>query len=157
MQNWHTVFNSFFPGILIFSFSQILSSVQCVLVTPKRKLAGQLTITQKALHFSFEFLVEGTGGTSVFNRYQEKDSDPKNDLGGAEKLKGSLDGGRGNATESGDALMKNTSNKIKHHRRWKISRVRPLIIYSHMHQHNHPQAHDMCHSKFNSRLSLFAR
>uniref|UniRef100_A0A0D9YMP2 BEACH domain-containing protein n=1 Tax=Oryza glumipatula TaxID=40148 RepID=A0A0D9YMP2_9ORYZ len=104
-------------------YAAILSSVQCVLVTPKRKLAGQLTITQKALHFSFEFLVEGTGGTSVFNRYQEKDSDPKNDLGGAEKLKGSLDGGRGNATESGDALMKNTSNNIKHHRRWKISRV----------------------------------
>nr|XP_015625233.1 BEACH domain-containing protein B isoform X4 [Oryza sativa Japonica Group] len=107
-------------------YAAILSSVQCVLVTPKRKLAGQLTITQKALHFSFEFLVEGTGGTSVFNRYQEKDSDPKNDLGGAEKLKGSLDGGRGNATESGDALMKNTSNNIKHHRRWKISRIKAV-------------------------------
>uniref|UniRef100_A0A0E0JVW3 BEACH domain-containing protein B n=1 Tax=Oryza punctata TaxID=4537 RepID=A0A0E0JVW3_ORYPU len=108
-------------------YAAVLSSVQCVLVTPKRKLAGQLTITQKALHFSFEFLVEGTGGTSVFNRYQEKkDSDPKNDLGGAEKLKGSLDGGRGNATESGDALMKNTSNKIKHHRRWKISRIKAV-------------------------------
>uniref|UniRef100_A0A0E0G1N6 BEACH domain-containing protein B n=1 Tax=Oryza nivara TaxID=4536 RepID=A0A0E0G1N6_ORYNI len=108
------------------NYAAILSSVQCVLVTPKRKLAGQLTITQKALHFSFEFLVEGTGGTSVFNRYQEKDSDPKNDLGGAEKLKGSLDGGRGNATESGDALMKNTSNNIKHHRRWKISRIKAV-------------------------------
>uniref|UniRef100_J3L9U4 BEACH domain-containing protein n=2 Tax=Oryza brachyantha TaxID=4533 RepID=J3L9U4_ORYBR len=108
-------------------YAEVLSSVQCVLVTPKRKLAGQLTITRNALHFSFEFLVEGTGGTSVFNRYKEKnDSNSKNDLGGAEKLKSNLDGGRVNATESGDALMKNTSNKIKHHRRWKISRIKAV-------------------------------
>uniref|UniRef100_A0A0D9VCI8 BEACH domain-containing protein B n=1 Tax=Leersia perrieri TaxID=77586 RepID=A0A0D9VCI8_9ORYZ len=108
-------------------YAEVLSSVQCVLVTPKRKLAGQLTITQNALHFSFEFLVEGTGGTSVFNRFQEKkDPDSKNDLVGSEKQKSNLDGGRGNATESSDALMKDTSNKIKHHRRWKISRIKAV-------------------------------
>ncbi|KAG8069818.1 hypothetical protein GUJ93_ZPchr0006g46210 [Zizania palustris] len=106
-------------------YAEVLSSVQCVLVTPKRKLAGQLTITRNALHFAFEFLVEGTGGTSVFNKYQEN-TDSKNDLGGSEKLKGNLDGGRGNATESGDALIKSTPNKIKHHRRWKITRIKAV-------------------------------
>jgi hypothetical protein len=118
------LFDVFLPQFLYFLISQVLSSVHCVLVTPKRKLAGQLTITRNALHFSFEFMVEGTGGSSVFNRFQDKkDSDSKNELGGLEKLKGSLDGGRGNAAESCDILIKNQSNKIKHHRRWKITRV----------------------------------
>uniref|UniRef100_A0A0A9DC66 BEACH domain-containing protein n=1 Tax=Arundo donax TaxID=35708 RepID=A0A0A9DC66_ARUDO len=108
-------------------YIEVLSSVHCVLVTPKRKLAGQLTVTRNALHFSFEFLVEGTGGSSVFNRFQDKkDSDSKNELGGLEKLKGNLDGGRGSASESGDALIKNQSNKIKHHRRWKITRIKAV-------------------------------
>lgn len=108
----------------------MLSLVHCVLVTPKRKLAGQLTITRNALHFSFEFLVEGTGGSSVFNRFQDrKDSDSKNEMGSLEKPKANLDGGRGNAAESSDTQIKNHSNKIKHHRRWKITRV--CLIFSH--------------------------
>ncbi|KAL6629117.1 hypothetical protein ACP70R_028882 [Stipagrostis hirtigluma subsp. patula] len=108
-------------------YIEVLSSVCCVLVTPKRKLAGQLTVTRKALHFSFEFLVEGTGGSSVFNRFQDKkDSDSKNELGVSEKLKGNLDGGRGNAAESGDTQTKNQFNKIKHHRRWKITRIKAV-------------------------------
>ncbi|KAL6888469.1 hypothetical protein ACP4OV_009495 [Aristida adscensionis] len=107
-------------------YIEVLSSVHCVLVTPKRKLAGQLTITRKALHFSFEFLVEGTGGSSVFNRFQDKkESDSKTECG-LEKLKGSLDGGRGTATESGDSQTKNQSNKIKQHRRWKITRIKAV-------------------------------
>jgi hypothetical protein len=115
--------------LYFFLISQVLSSVHCVLVTPKRKLAGQLTITRNALHFSFEFLVEGTGGSSVFNRFQDKkDSDSKNEMGGLEKLKGNLDGGRGNAAESSDIQIKNQSGKIKHHRRWKITRVCLLFL-----------------------------
>ena len=107
----------------------MLSTVHCVLVTPKRKLAGQLTITRSAMHFSFEFLVEGTGGSSVFNRFQDKnESDSKNELGSVEKVKGNSDVGRGNKDESGDALMKSQSNKIKHHRRWKITRVCSLSL-----------------------------
>ncbi|TVU00170.1 hypothetical protein EJB05_54428 [Eragrostis curvula] len=108
-------------------YIEVLSSVHCVLVTPKRKLAGQLTITRNALHFSFEFMVEGTGGSSVFNRFQDKkDSDSKPDLGGSEKQKGNLDVGRGNAAESCDTLTKSQSNKIKHHRRWKITRIKAV-------------------------------
>ncbi|XP_023157987.1 BEACH domain-containing protein B isoform X1 [Zea mays] len=108
-------------------YIEVLSSVHCVLVTPKRKLAGQLTITRNALHFSFEFLVEGTGGSSVFDRFHDKkDSDSKNEMGGVEKLKGNLDGGRGNAAESSDTQIKNQSGKIKHHRRWKITRIKAV-------------------------------
>ncbi|RLM79604.1 BEACH domain-containing protein B [Panicum miliaceum] len=108
-------------------YIEVLSSVHCVLVTPKRKLAGQLTITRNALHFSFEFLVEGTGGSSVFNRFQDKkDSDSKNETGGLEKPKSNLDGGRSNAAESSDTQIKSQSNKIKHHRRWKITRIKAV-------------------------------
>lgn len=108
-------------------YAEVLSSVHCVLVTPKRKLAGQLTITRSALHFSFEFLVEGTGGSSVFSRFQDKkEADSKNEPGSVEKLKSNSDVGRCNETESGDALMKNQSNKIKHHRRWIITRIRAV-------------------------------
>lgn len=109
----------------------MLSSVHCVLITPKRKLAGHLTITRNALHFSFEFLVEGTGGSSVFNTFQDKkDSDSKNEMGGLDKPKGNLDGGRGNGAESSDTQIKNQSNKIKQHRRWKITRVCLLFSLS---------------------------
>lgn len=115
--------------LVFLSMSQVLSSVHCVLVTPKRKLAGQLTITRSALHFSFEFLVEGTGGSTVFNKFQDKkESDAKSELGSVEKLKGNSDVGRGNEAGSGDALMKSQSNKIKHHRRWKITRVCSLSL-----------------------------
>lgn len=37
-----------------------------MLVTPKRKLAGSLAIMKTALHFSGEYVVDGTGGSSVF-------------------------------------------------------------------------------------------
>jgi hypothetical protein len=88
-----------------------------------------LTITRNAMHFSFEFLVEGTGGSSVFNRFQDKkESDSKNELGSVENLKSNSDVGRGNQAESGDALLKSQSNKIKHHRRWKITRVCSLSL-----------------------------
>jgi hypothetical protein len=96
------------------------------------------------MHFSFEFLVEGTGGSSVFNRFEDrKESDSKNELGSVEKLKGNSDVGRGNKAESGDALMKSQSNKIKHHRRWKITRVCSLSL-SHTHTHMHTHTRILC-------------
>ena len=45
---------------------QVLHSTVCVLVTPKRKLAGRFEITEDSLHFYGDFLVEGTAGSSVF-------------------------------------------------------------------------------------------
>lgn len=104
----------------------MLCSVHCVLVTPKRKLAGQLNITRTVLHFSFDFLVEGTGGSSVFSKFKDKkDSDRKNELGGAERLYGCRD----SLIRINGGLMQNQSNKIKHHRRWNIAKVcTPLSV-----------------------------
>jgi hypothetical protein len=72
----------------LFPFLQVLCSVPCVLITP-RKLAGKLDITRTVMHFSFDFLVEGSGGSSVFSKFKDKkDSDCKNGLG----IVGRLDG-----------------------------------------------------------------
>ncbi|KAL8487834.1 hypothetical protein ACS0TY_024230 [Phlomoides rotata] len=49
--------------------SEVLMEIPCVLVTPKRKLAGRLAIMKKSLHFFGEFLVEGTGGSSSIKTY----------------------------------------------------------------------------------------
>ncbi|KAK8597059.1 hypothetical protein V6N12_065535 [Hibiscus sabdariffa] len=46
--------------------SEVLMSLPCVLVTPKRKLAGQLAVMKEVLHFFGKFLVEGTVGSAVF-------------------------------------------------------------------------------------------
>jgi hypothetical protein len=72
------------------------------------------------MHFSFEFSVEGTGGSSVFSKFKDKkDSDCKNDLGGLDRLDGCRDG----MIETNGVLMQNQSNKIKRHRRWNIAKV----------------------------------
>ncbi|VAI79872.1 unnamed protein product [Triticum turgidum subsp. durum] len=102
-------------------YTKVLCSVHCVLVTPKRKLAGQLNITRTVLHFSFDFLVEGTGGSSVFSKFKDKkDSDRKNELGCAERLYGCRD----SLIRINGGLMQNQSNKIKHHRRWNIAKIK---------------------------------
>ncbi|KAL6603651.1 hypothetical protein ACP70R_044012 [Stipagrostis hirtigluma subsp. patula] len=104
-------------------YTKVLCSVCCVLVTPKRKLAGQLDITRTVMHFSFEFLVEGTGGSSVFGKFKDKkDSECKNELGGVDRL----DGCRDSMIETDGILTKNQSNKIKNHRRWNITKIKAV-------------------------------
>ncbi|XP_062179129.1 BEACH domain-containing protein B-like [Phragmites australis] len=104
-------------------YTKVLCSVCCVLVTPKRKLAGQLDITRTVMHFYFEFLVEGTGGSSVFSKFKDKkDPDCKKELGGVERL----DGCRDILIETNGVLMQNQSNKIKRHRRWNITKIKAV-------------------------------
>uniref|UniRef100_A0A0A9AX26 BEACH domain-containing protein n=1 Tax=Arundo donax TaxID=35708 RepID=A0A0A9AX26_ARUDO len=104
-------------------YTKVLCSVCCVLVTPKRKLAGQLDITRTVMHFSFEFLVEGTGGSSVFSKFEDKkDSDGKNELGDVERL----DGCRDSMIGTNGVLLQNQSNKIKRHRRWNITKIKAV-------------------------------
>lgn len=91
----------------------MVSTLPCVLVTTKWKLGGHLTTRRNVLHFSSEFLVEGTGGSSVFNSFQDHKS---NDLKNESKDK------IGN--ENSDYLTNNNqSNKIKRHRRWNLVTV----------------------------------
>lgn len=114
------------------SLFQVLMSVPCVLVTPKRKLGGRLAVMKSVLHFFSEFLVEGTGGSSVFKSFH--DSGKPDQLGEdqKQKLNFNLDSDKGNASEiketvHGNVLQKQPKN-IKRHRRWNICKVRKLYI-----------------------------
>lgn len=111
---------------------QVLMSVPCVLVTPKRKLGGRLAVMKSVLHFFSEFLVEGTGGSSVFKSFH--DSGKPDQLGEAQKqnLNFHLDSDKGNASENketvqGNVLQKQPKN-IKRHRRWNICKVMKMCI-----------------------------
>ncbi|VFQ86787.1 unnamed protein product [Cuscuta campestris] len=120
--------------------SEVLLSVHCVLVAPKRKLAGHLTVMKKFLHFSGEFLVEGTGGSSAFKNFDSSgvlDLSKADPEGGCQKQKllkwpGSLDldSERGKAIDSISALCGNVPqknpNNIKRHRRWNIAKVKAV-------------------------------
>lgn len=118
--------------------SEVHLSIPCVLVTPKRKLAGHLAVMQNVLHFSGEFLVEGTGGSSVFNNFHDiskPDTTKCDQTGGIQKQKlnkesNSLDlnHGKGNGSDitSLDALLPNQPSKIKRHRRWIVAKIKAV-------------------------------
>lgn len=120
--------------------SEVLMSVPCVLVTPKRKLAGHLAVKKKFLHFFGEFLVEGTGGSAVFKNF---DSSGKFDINKSEQLGGlqnhkflkwpmsyDLDCERGRAINSIGAVNNDEHqkhpNNINRHRRWTIFKVKAV-------------------------------
>nr|KAJ0196680.1 hypothetical protein LSAT_V11C700384410 [Lactuca sativa] len=110
--------------------------VPCVLVTPKRKLAGCLAMMKKFLHFFREFLVEGTSGSSVFRSIQAFggfDSNRSDNLV-AQKQKFmkwplNLDlTSEGEASDNINAVLGNLlqkqSENIKRHRRWEIGKIK---------------------------------
>lgn len=115
--------------------SEVLRSVPCVLVTPRRKLAGNMAVMKSFLHFSGEFLVEGTGGSSVFENLNSSgnfDASKPDQPGVKQKfvISLNLDSGRGNSIDSinathGSALKKQTKT-IKRHRRWNISKIKAV-------------------------------
>lgn len=105
-------------------------SVPCVLVTPKRKLAGQLAVMRNVLHFFSEFLVEGTCGSTVFNDFNASSkyaSGNPDSLGEAIKKISDIDSEKDNPSNKselvrGKILLKQPKN-IKCHRRWNLSKV----------------------------------
>lgn len=106
--------------------SEVLMSLPCVLVTPKRKLAGKLAVMRNVLHFFSEFMVEGTCGSTVFNEFHVV-SDP---LGEANKKKSYGDYDKDNASSKtepirGNVLQKQPKN-IKCHRRWKVFKIKAV-------------------------------
>ncbi|XP_038974912.1 BEACH domain-containing protein B isoform X5 [Phoenix dactylifera] len=129
-----------FTGTTDNDSSEVCLSVPCVLVTPKRKMAGHLAIMKNVLHFFGEFLVEGTGGSCVFNNFQDlrnSDSSKYDQMGGNQKeklQKGSIsldaDHGKGNAVNimDSDASKYNQPNKIKRHRRWNVSKIKAVHL-----------------------------
>lgn len=107
-------------------------SLPCVLVTPKRKLAGRLAVMKKVLHFFGEFLVEGTGGSSVFKNIQESgsfDSNKTDNLGAQKQkfIKWPVNLDEGETSDNINAVLGNLlqkqSENIKRHRRWELCKV----------------------------------
>ncbi|KAK1406699.1 hypothetical protein QVD17_38307 [Tagetes erecta] len=118
--------------------SEVLLSLPCVLVTPKRKLAGRLAVMKKVLHFFGEFLVEGTGGSSVFKNIQASGSFDSNktdnlvfqkqkyirwpvnfDLISEGETSDNINAVLGN-------LLQKQSESIKRHRRWEIGKIKAV-------------------------------
>ena len=103
------------------------------MVSAKRKVAGRLEVMQSSLHFYGEFIVEGTGGRSVFNSIgglnypdavtMEKGfSKPK--MSGRKDFLEGPEGDRGIAMERLDPIQGGLLKGIKRHSRWDLSQVR---------------------------------
>jgi len=117
---------------------QVLVSIPCVLVTPKRKLAGHLAVMKNVLHFSAQFLVEGTGGSSVFKNF---DASLNSDLTKSDVKQRSykwpvsgMDPQKGAAVGHAELTNGNGSIKlmrcVKRHRRWSVAKVGLLVSFS---------------------------
>lgn len=110
---------------------QVLTSVPCVLVTPKRKLAGNLAVMKNVLHFFGEFLVEGSGGSSVFRNFPSNHDSTKPDhkqKSVKQSLSLDLDSEKGSTVDKFEAMNENVHKRkqlksIKRHRRWNMGKV----------------------------------
>ncbi|XP_010671613.1 BEACH domain-containing protein B isoform X2 [Beta vulgaris subsp. vulgaris] len=111
---------------------QVLVTVPCIMVTPKRKLAGQLAVLKNVLHFFAEYLVEGTAGSTVFRTYDflknpelEKSDQPD----GVEKMKFlKLTADTSLVYEKHNAMgtLEKQLKGIKRHRRWEVSKIKAV-------------------------------
>ncbi|PIN12837.1 Conserved WD40 repeat-containing protein [Handroanthus impetiginosus] len=120
--------------------SEVLMDIPCVLVTPKRKIAGRLTIMKKFLHFHGEFLVEGTGGSSVLKTYYSSvnsDHSKPEHFGGPQGQKliklpihSDLDSERQSMKENFNSFNRGSDQvqhkSLKHHRWWNISKIKAV-------------------------------
>ncbi|BFG19464.1 hypothetical protein CerSpe_057380 [Prunus speciosa] len=116
--------------------SEVLTSVPCVLVTPKRKLAGHLAVMKNVLHFFGEFLVEGTGGSSVFRNFHGSSN---HDLTKPDQKQKSVkqplyldsDSEKGATVDKFEAMNENVLKRkqlknIKRHRRWNMGKIKAV-------------------------------
>lgn len=120
--------------------NEVLLSVPCVLVTPKRKLAGHLAVMKNILHFFGEFLLEGTGGSTVFKVFDSAgnvDQNKFHQLVGVEKQKliklpisSDLESVSGSIMNCIEAVQGNVFQKqykhIKRHRRWSMYKIKAV-------------------------------
>ncbi|XVE60616.1 hypothetical protein DITRI_Ditri05aG0142300 [Diplodiscus trichospermus] len=112
--------------------SEVLMSLPCVLVTPKRRLAGQLAVMKDVLHFFGEFLVEGTIGSSVFknlNASSHSESTRADQKPKSSKWPIHLDINSEKGT-SDNVEAENLHTKqlkyVKRHRRWSIGKIKAV-------------------------------
>lgn len=115
--------------------SEVLMSVQCVLVTPKRKLAGNLAVKKNFLHFFGEFLVEGTGGSSVFKNFQASIKSDANKLEQQHKSLNwpihvnfspekviSVD----NTVSANENVQQRQLKHVRRHKRWSVDKIKAV-------------------------------
>ncbi|CAN1248861.1 BEACH domain-containing protein B [Linum perenne] len=111
--------------------SEVLASVPCVLVTPKRKMAGNLAVMKNGLHFFGEFLVEGTGGSSVFKnlnsdatKVEQKNKSVKWPIYNDSSNEKGISAER--AEMANENYQERKLKNIKRHRRWYISKIKAV-------------------------------
>ncbi|KAF3790525.1 BEACH domain-containing protein B [Nymphaea thermarum] len=125
--NW----KDFFPNSADAEQDEILLSVPCMLVTPKRKVAGHLEVMQHILHFYGELLVEGTGGSSVF-RVLCSSCNHGVKIGQREAVNVDPDCGKvcGGTNDDMSSLHKSLLHKlpenIKRHHRWNLCKIKAV-------------------------------
>ncbi|KAL2652898.1 hypothetical protein R1flu_021026 [Riccia fluitans] len=125
---------------------EVLLSVSCVFVTPKRKLAGRLELMHSSIHFYGEFIVEGTGGSTVFTpagglNFPVIPSLELPDRGGTRSKAGMKKEGVCGGVAPGDMEKGNLMDRIepvrsttlsgpakdlKRHRRWDLFQVKAI-------------------------------
>lgn len=112
--------------------SDVLMSVSCVLVTTKRKVAGNLAVMKSFLHFSGEFLVGGTGGSFVFknlhssSNYDTTKPDQKQKLF-KWPINFDLSSGRISVDNiEAENLHQKQLKNVKRHRRWNIGKIKAV-------------------------------
>ncbi|GER40247.1 WD40 and Beach domain-containing protein [Striga asiatica] len=129
-----------YPSVTESENSEVLMEIPCVLVTPKRKIAGRLAIMKKFLHFFGEFLVEGTGGTSVLKTYfssGNSDHSKLEHVGGLPRQKFlklpmhlNLDSEKPSISENISSVDRTNDHKlhnsVKRHRWWSMSKIKAV-------------------------------
>lgn len=113
--------------------SEVLISLPCVLVTPKRKLAGKLAVMKNVLHFFGEFLVDGTGGSSVFKTFHTPGNSDEIKLERKHKslkwaMPVDLSSEKGISMDNLETVNEDAyERQLKHvrrHRRWNVSKIK---------------------------------
>lgn len=121
--------------LILDPYFQVLISAPCVLVTPKRKLAGRLAVMKTALHFFGEYLVEGTGGSSAFKDFQQPSNSDLSKFDQKQRFSkwpphNYLESDKGSSFNGLELLSENVHQRhlknLKRHRRWSIGKVRWL-------------------------------
>ncbi|KNA15279.1 hypothetical protein SOVF_099670 isoform A [Spinacia oleracea] len=111
---------------------QVLTTVACIMVTPKRKLAGHLKVLKNVLHFFGEFLVEGTAGSTVFRTFDSlKNSelemtDQPNEVEKLKFLKLTADTSVFSEKHKAIGTLERHMKGIKRHWRWEVSKIKAV-------------------------------
>ncbi|KAK8625809.1 hypothetical protein V6N13_056966 [Hibiscus sabdariffa] len=110
--------------------SEVLMSLPCVLVTPKRKLAGQLAVMKEVLHFFGKFLVEGTVGSAVFKNlnassHSELAKTDQKPSSFKWSINQNICSEKGASTDNIEAEnLHKQLQTVKRHRRWNIGKIK---------------------------------